>query len=108
MNTTEYQLVGGVSIPADFQVVRVDEGLVEALRPDGLRIFLDRDVDEISQLLNAVRLQGSPEQVIKAVGWIVGIRAALSYSRRYCDELLPMLQADLQRAVANLKTIPLT
>ena len=108
MNTTEYHLVDGVSIPADFQIVRVDECLVEALRPDGLRIFLDRDADEISQLLNAVRLRGSAEVVIKTVGLIVGIRAALSYSRRYCSELLPMLEDDLHRAMANLKTIPLT
>lgn len=105
MNTTEYQLVGGVSIPADFRIVRIDEGHIECMRPDGLRIFMDRDADDISQLLNAVRVQGSPEQVIKAVGWIVGIRAAISYSRRYCDELLPMLEADLAQALNDIKAI---
>lgn len=105
MNITEHQLVGGVSIPADFQILRVDEGLVEALRPDGLRIFLDRDPDDIGTLLNAVRLNGSAEQVIRAVGWIVGVRAAINYSRRYCDELLPMLEADLAQALNNIKAI---
>jgi hypothetical protein len=105
MNTTEQNVIGGVTIPADFKIVRVDESHIECTRPDGLQIFLDRSGDEISQLLNAVRLHGSAEQVIKAVGWIVGIRAAISYSRRYCDELLPALEADLAQALSNIKAI---
>jgi hypothetical protein len=103
--TSVMKKIADIELPDDFQVVRIEEGYVESIRPDGLRVFVDRANDPISVRLNQVRLYGSAEAVIKSVGAIVGIRAAINYSRRYCDELLPMLEADLAQALNNIKAI---
>lgn len=102
---TTCKLVGGVAIPADFQIVRVEEGYIECLRCDGLKVFLDRGDDEISQKLNTIRIQGSPEIVIKGVGMIRGMQIALDFARRYCSELVPQLREDIQKALSQIKVL---
>lgn len=92
-------------IPQDFEVIRTDRNYVECIRPDGLRIFLDQGVDEVSYKLNWIRIHGTPEEVIRVVGWVRGCQIALSYAKRYCDELVPMLTQDIEQALSYVKLI---
>ena len=92
-------------IPKDFEVIRTDRNYVECIRPDGLRIFLDQGVDDVSYKLNWIRIHGTPEEVIRVVGWVRGCQIALSYAKRYCSELVPMLTQDIEQALAHVKLI---
>lgn len=95
----------GVTIPSDFEVIRVEEHYIECVRPDGLRVFFDSGNDEVSRTLNRIRSLGTPEEVVKAVGIVRGMQIALNFAKKYCSELVPQLTDDIHMAMRRLKAI---
>ena len=60
---------------------------IEAIRNDGLTIFLDKSTDRISKFLNNVRLTGTKEQVIMSVGLVRGLQIARNYAKKHNEDL---------------------
>jgi hypothetical protein len=87
---------------ADLQIIRDGNHFVEALRPDGLTVFLDCGKDNISQILNHLRTFASPESLIRILGIVRGHQISLSYARRYMPAALPGLEADFTELKAAL------
>ena len=88
-------------------VTQKDAGrCIEAVRSDGLTVFLDKDDSLISQALNAVRLHGTKDQVIKAVGLVRGFQISVNYAQK--QGIAPEdLGLDSGVLVAKLKSIKL-
>lgn len=105
MTIQHFQGQGALQIPSDFEVKHIEEAYVHCVRPDGLEVFLDRGSDEVSQVLNYVRVHGTKEQTIKTVGLVRGMQAALNYAKKYCDELAPQLRDDIHQALSLIKVL---
>jgi hypothetical protein len=85
MNAADVEAFGCAS-------VREHGKYIEARRPDGFTIYLDRvnprDPDySLLTLLNEIRLRGTPEQVVIAVGLVRGIQIARSYAAKQPDKV---------------------
>lgn len=106
MTIQQMQTQAGLQIPADFEVLHIEESYVHCRRGDGLEVFLDRGTDEVSLKLNQIRIHGSKEQVVKGVGMIRGMQIALNFARKYCSELVPQLRDDIERALSQIKVLP--
>ena len=70
------------------KIVRRGRGYIEAIRPDGLRIFLDGD-----PTLDMVRVNAIDRKlVILAVAYRRAQQIACNYARRYAPDLLPQIE----------------
>lgn len=105
MTIQQQTRVGALEVPAEFQIKHIDEAYVQCIRPDQLTVFLDRGSDEVSTKLNYVRIHGTKEQVVKTVGLVRGMQAALNFAMKYCDELAPQLRDDIHRALSHIKVL---
>jgi len=88
--------VPGVSIPSTFRVVKKNEQLIEAVRPDGLHVFFDRKRDDLSQFLNYVRVHGTTDDVVMAVGMVRGFQISLNYAERYSPETIKLIEEHIK------------
>lgn len=52
-------------------------------RPDALLVFLDKADDELTKMVNYIRLFGAPQLVVAAVGMLRGVQIATNYARSY-------------------------
>jgi hypothetical protein len=89
------------------EVVRDTAKFIEARRPDGFTIFLDKyseDAEEATMLakLNAIRLYADPDDVIFMVGFIRGIQIATAYARRQGRTIDPRRFAEAIPVVRSL------
>lgn len=89
------------------QVDAIDRGrYLEAVRPDGLRVFFDKAEDPISAWLNEIRASGTRTQVIMAVGMARGLQIAQRYARQYGTEGDQSLIAAKIEACLSSKLLP--
>lgn len=92
-------------IPKDFEVNSEPIATMwSAYAPTACASFSEA-VDDVSYKLNWIRIHGTPEEVIRVVGWVRGCQIALSYAKRYCSELVPMLTQDIEQALSHVKLI---
>lgn len=86
------------------RIIRMCNHYAEAIRPDGLTVFLDSSRDDLAKILNHLRASASAESLIRILGIVRGHQISLSYARRYMPEALPGLEADfgaLKTALMN-------
>lgn len=93
------KLPGIVVLPQSIRIMRVESRFVEAVRPDGLRVFFDLADDEASQFLNKVRLYAPAEVVLRAVGAIRGLQISQNYARMHCAAYDGFLASELERLI---------
>jgi len=84
----------------ELRVIRICNHYAEAIRPDGLTVFLDSSKDDLAKILNHLRASATAESLIRILGIVRGHQISLSYARRYMPEALPELEADF----ASLKS----
>jgi len=89
----------------DLRILRVTRNWIEAVRPDGLSIFLDRPSDDLSVLLNELRVRCSAEAVLRILGFVRGYQISLSYARRYLPCALPQLEAEFASVQKGLRQL---
>lgn len=88
--------------PTKLQIIRICNRYAEALRPDGLTVFLDCSKDDLSRLLNQLRAEAPAESLIRILGILRGHQISLSYARRYMPEALPDLEKDFATLTSAL------
>lgn len=59
---------------------------VEAIRPDGLKVFFDKADDPISQWLNTIRANADRRSVYLAIGIGRGLQIAQNYAETHGDD----------------------
>lgn len=94
------KLPGIVVLPQNIRVLRVETRFIEAVRPDGLRVFFDLADDEASRFLNKVRLHAPAEVVLRAVGAIRGLQISQNYARMHCAAYDGFLASEFERLIA--------
>lgn len=90
MNNSILAVPGIERIPKDFEIVEQNSKFIKARRPDGLVVFFDLLPNELNLALNHIRVHGSQEEVILAVGFVRGIQIASNYAKAYGSEFLAM------------------
>ena len=86
----------------DLQIIRICNHYAEAVRRDGLTVFLDSSKDDLAKTLNHLRASASAESLIRILGIARGHQISLSYARRYMPEALPGLEADFTELKSTL------
>ena len=94
---SKLKIPGIARIPKKLRIISSNGKRIQAVRQDGLTIFLDRDSDDTSQLLNRIRLFAPSEQVLHAVGLIRGFQVSISYAKRYRPETVSLLEQEFAR-----------
>ena len=93
------KLPGILRLPKSIRVIRVENRFVEAVRPDGLRVFFDLANDDASRFLNKVRLHAPAEVVLRTVGAIRGLQISQNYARMHCAAFDGFLASELKRLI---------
>lgn len=99
--TKKKQFVPGVrSLPKNWIIKSKSPKFIEVERSDGLMVFFDRQKDDLNELANKIRLQGTKEAVVLGVGIVRGFQVSLNYAKRYAPETIPELQIKLKQALS--------
>lgn len=100
---------GVARVPKDLRIISTSGKQVQAIRHDGLTIFLDRQSDEASRVLNRIRLFAPADQVIHAVGLFRGFQVSIAYAKRYRPEGAAILEQEFTQFIdrLNARRLPL-
>lgn len=94
---SKLSIPGVAKMPKNLRIISSNGKQIQAVRHDGLTIFLDRESDDTSQLLNRIRLFAPAEQVLHAVGLVRGFQVSISYAKRHKPEALLLLEQEFAR-----------